>query len=217
MYTPEGARKILNEEYPIEIRQKFLPAVRLAYKMVKDLKDDKEWIAWIGSEDLLVHLRIYAVEFMISRLVDKGELPDSFRYRIARNVADNCNHLELLSRRSILTISHVHRPKQVPRYADFRLNLGISNQLLLAPEFADLVRHPGDKFFALLTHGKGEDAPGFVNIGIPNGHVRSWADRINLMKEPQYVDNISRQEEIPDPTELMDFKLKIEGDLKSDG
>ena len=216
MLYQEDPKKLLNSEYPLQIRQQFLPATIEAYNMVKTVAEDKEWISWIGSKDLLVHMRIYAVQFQISKLVDNGALSDKFRYKIARNVADNCNHLEISSDRSVMTISHVMYEKKVPPRAEFRLNKGISNQIALDLGFEEFSRRATDPFYVLLTHGGDEESLKFVNIGIPDAYVQKWAYRKNLFNEPYTLPQID-SEKIQDTKELMNFKTKIEGAIKKDG
>lgn len=215
MPSQEDPKKLLESEYPIEIRKKIRPAVNHAYKMVNILSEDEEWISWVGAKDLLVHLRIFAVQFKITELIDDGELPSRFHYKIARNVADNCSHVEIVSDRSVMTISHVSGEKQIPRRAEFRANKGISNQMVLDLGLEEFTRRTTDRFYVLLTHG-GSDNPEFVNIGIPDAFVQTWVHRINLLKEPHLLP-VTDSEKIQDPRELMNFKSKVEGALKQDG
>lgn len=216
MSNHEDPKKLLNSEYPLQIRKYILPATIEAYDMVKLAAEDKEWISWIGSKDLMVHLRIYAVQYQISKLVDNGVFPNKFRYKIARNAADNCNHLEIYTDRSVMTISHVKYEKKIPPRAEFRLNKGISNQIALDLGFEEFYRSATDPFYVLLTHGGDEDGLKFVNLGIPDAYVQKWAWRINLFNEPYSLPQID-SEKIQDTKELMNFKTKIEGAIKKDG
>ena len=177
--------------------------------MVNLLKQDYDWIRWPGSRDILVHIRRVAVEFELQRVIDNQS---DIRYSsvIARNAADNCNHLEIRSNDSVLTVSQVPRPTMVPRHAIFRDNYGVGNQTLLG--LYDEPTVPGDRVYTLLTHGYYSDQPAFVCLGIPSPAMDGWICRVNLMLEPHQI-NLPETEKITDG-ELVALKSHLQKSVK---
>lgn len=179
------AIQLIDEEFPRSIRSHFVPTIKRAYELVEELKRDNDILNWPIGEDIIPYLRKVATEFEFMRRIKTGQLP--LNYRIKKNVKMNCHHLEIVSNRSILTINQVRKAKHVPRKAEFRTNLSLSNQLLF--DFAkDDYRIIDSPYYIILTHGYAGRLPEFVYLGVPQANVRQWIGRIDLLREPYQLD-----------------------------
>ena len=202
---PTDARTFLNDELPVPIRPLFVAAVSRAYAIVADHFNEFDFLNWPVGRDHLRFLRRVAVEYQIKHLIDKNQLP--LRYRIAPNAIDNCRHLEIITGRSIVTISQVVSPGSVPRRADYRNNLSLCNQISF--DFQedcgeDAVFVLDRPYYILLTHGYMRREPDFICLGIPEPSVKGWITQINLLREPHQV----ALPEIEPETEEMLVQLK---------
>lgn len=206
----------LKDEFPIRERTQFVPAVRRAYSLIKEISQQNDFLNWKVGRDLLPYLRNAAVEFEFKRLIDKGAL--NYKYRISMNQRRNCNHLEIISPNCVLTISHVPRKIAVPRKALFRSNLSFINQMsifsILGLQDDDICE---DKYYAIMTHGgstRSLSVPEFVNLGLPCTDVKEWAEILDLTSEP-YV--IEIPEEAINADDLLEFKVHIENNELNKG
>jgi hypothetical protein len=174
------ASALLNEDFSAPVRSLFVPAIKRAYVLVDEHANSWDMLKWPVGRDIVGYLRRVAVEFEVKKLIDGNLL--KLEYRIAKNAADNCHHLELLSKHSVMTFSQVTTPTAFPRPAIFRNNYSISNQLCW--DFNDWSTVKNGPFYVILTHGYGGRVPDFVTLGVPEAHIRGWIVRINLLKEP---------------------------------
>ncbi|WP_018130571.1 hypothetical protein [Effusibacillus pohliae] len=199
---------ILNRNFPISIRSHFVPAITRAYEKTLQLFKQNEWLNWVVGKDIISVVRRIAVEYELMRTMDLLNVT----YRISPNAIDNCRHLEVITKECILTVSQVRRKDQVPRKAEYRTNLSVSNQFSL-PLFDDEPTLPESPYYVLLTHGFAGHAPSFVMLGLPKPYVSGWVgQQIDLLKEPHRTTSSQDQEDAD--TQLVGLKQHIIERLK---
>lgn len=199
--------EFIDQEVPSLVRQQLSLAVGKAYSLVYQIGDVVEILQWPVGKDLDGYLRRIAVEWEIKRLCDAGQIP--IDYRIAKNVGNNCHHVELYTNQSVITISQVPSLRAIPQRSIFRENLSMSNQLRLNLTFPDgnpVYRSKGSTIYLLLTHGYSGERPDFVTLGIPEPEMNGWITQINILKEPQHA---LLQPEVVDEEILVRFKQHL--------
>lgn len=180
------AKTLINEELPIQVRSLLVSAIKEAYILAEAHFQGNEFLNWLVGKDLLPYLRRVAVEYLIKRLLDNKRLP--FQYEIRYNSIRNCRHLEMLTNRSVITISQVPTQISLPRNAEFRNNYRLMNQTTLdfGPKYS--LNFTDGPFYILLTHGYARKEPDFICLGVPKPpEEKGWIERINLLKEPHQV------------------------------
>jgi hypothetical protein len=202
-------KKFLRSEYPTKTRNQFVPAIRRAYALVKEIQQQNDFLNWKVGFDFIPHLRNVAVEFEFKRLIDKGVL--DLGYRIATNHSKNCHHIEIITDNCVMTVSHVQNKIAAPRKAIYRSNLSFNNQMSIF----DLLGFENDTYdigknYSILTHG-GLDAnkmPKYINLGLPNSEIKQWFELIDLTIEPQVL--VIPEEVITEDEIVLEFKEHIE-------
>lgn len=193
----ENAKELLNREYPLSIRSKFVPIIKRAYSAVAQLKRENEILNWSVADNLTGHLRNVAVEFEFKRMIDNNQLP--LRYHILPNKRRNHKHIELITSNSVATISHLNNKYKTPRKAVFRTNLSLINQLMfdVLNDSIDIVDSP---YYILITHGGRGDSLDFVTLGVPEPYVNGWIYYIDLKSEFQQISHPVEEEIVEEET-----------------
>lgn len=185
-------KRLIDQGLPASVRSQLALAIYRGYALVEALRNDVALLKWEVGYDLLGYLRRVAVEFEIKRLIDNGNVPQTYRYRIGWNAAQNCRHIEVFNERCVVTVSQVQQPGAIPRLAVFRTNLGIGNYQLAFDfengrvndgRYAEAKKIP----YFLLTHGYGKAVPDFAFLGIPAPDVRSWIFKLDLLSESRHI------------------------------
>ncbi|WP_427339575.1 hypothetical protein [Caloranaerobacter sp. DY30410] len=112
----ENAKELLNREYPLLVRLKFVPIIKRVYSAETQLKCENEILDWSVADNLTGYIRNVAVEFEFKRMIDNNQLP--LKYRILPNKRRNYKHIELITSNSIATISHLNNKYKTPREAE---------------------------------------------------------------------------------------------------
>lgn len=182
----KDSTEFIKGEYPSTVRSQFVPMVSRAYSVVEQLMTDNEILNWSIGNNMRGYLINTAVEYEFKRMIESGRLPLS--YRIGSNLRKNHQHIEVCSNHSILTISQMKNSNKPPRKAYFRANLGYSNQLMMQ-FLEDDIKVIDSPLYIVLTHGSKHGNLEFVNLGMPQPHLNTWISCIELMQEPQLIEN----------------------------
>lgn len=218
----EPSKKLINDDLPLKIRSQLVPAVQRGYAIVNKLHKEVEWLDWIVGKNYYGHLRNAAVSFAIKqRIVQKNFGID---YRISTNNRKNHFHLELITKQSVVTISHVANQNSVPRPAVYRKQHSLHNQLqlidlngILTVDDGSLYKGDNDPYYMILTHGSSSIKPEFICLGVPQVGVRQWIHQIDLLREPRLVENELPEIEKIDNEELLTFKEQFKKGVQGDG
>ncbi len=186
MKTNINAQNLINKEYPIRLRSKFVPMVRRAYSAIDQLITENEVLNWSVADNLVGNLINTAVEFEFKRMIDKGDL--KLEYNVSFNKRKNHKHIELISQNTISTISQVKNKYSVPRKAIFRNNLSCSNQLMFDIYDNSLNFKESPKYI-LLTHGGKNGNVDFLNLGMPQPYNKGWIYCFDLFSEFEQISN----------------------------
>lgn len=201
------AKEVLNSELPLSTRAHFVPTIKRAYSMVNAIINQNEFLNWKVGKDIMPLLRRVAVEFEFKKLIDSNKFP--ITYKIAPNAIENCRHLELLTKKSIVTISQVRDEKRVPRKAIYRNNLSLHNQMGLFEFPGDEPKEPDDPYYIILTYGGySKNDPEFIKLGIPSPLVREWIYQIDLLVEPYIM--LTPEENIITEESLVALKKEVQ-------
>lgn len=169
---------------PIDIRDNLItpsvalsliPAFSAAYELATLAANDYKFLGGDLKEQILPHLRNWAVEYELKRRALSGFIP--FTGSFESNSRNNHRHLVLRNGIFLLTVSQTHRITELPRDCVFRNEYSINGQYIM-DEFD--VDSSEKSVYAILTHGHGKDAPGYILCGIPSPDMKTWAQAVNL-------------------------------------
>lgn len=182
-----------------------IPAFIASYGMATFAADTVDFLGgWEIREQILPHLKNWAVEYELQRRAREGIIP--FECTIVPNVRKNHRHVELRKDGFVLTVSQTHSIRAMPRDCVFRNDHCMDGQIALAG-FESGDSDASKEIYAILTHGNGTAAPSFVLCGIPNPDMTSWAQHVNLFdvaKGMSVVDPSPVDDEI-----LLDYRIKV--------
>ncbi len=181
MNNSDSGRKILEQDFPRKSRTEFVRTIKQAYKIVKRLEGDWDYLGSVLGKNIITPFSDIVVECEFMRKIDLGELP--YTYKILPNSVGSHFHTEFLSKNFVFTISQIDKNGKLPRKADFRINNSLNNQLPLMIEES---KQTDIQYYAILTHGKYIRGLSFVNLGIPDDRNGKWMDNclMRLMSEP---------------------------------
>ena len=181
--------KIILSNFPVNVQQRMVQSVQLAYSIADQVVEQNPWLNWSVGLDHLGYLRNIAVEHALKLMITNVQ---GLQCHIKPNHRKNFGHIEICSKDCILTVCQVHRPLAVPRQAVYRKNLASSNQLAIAGfEDEDLFQDHGDEpNYLILTHGCRRNtlgqSPSFIGIGFPNASGNAWHDFIDVTYLTKY-------------------------------
>lgn len=161
-----------------DVAASLIPAFAAAYGMAVSVADSIDFLGgWELREQIIPHLKNWAVEYELHRRAIAGTIP--FECTVVPNIRKNHNHIELRKNGFVLTVSQTHSIRSMPRECIFRNDRCMDGQLALSGfESRD---HDGSKeIYAILTHGRGLVSPAFILCGIPNPNMSSWAKHEDL-------------------------------------
>ena len=176
------------------VASSLISAFMSAYEMAVSASDEIDFLGGDLREQIMPHLRNWAVEYEINRRALSGILP--FTCNFENNSRNNHRHLELRRGDYLLTISQTHRFFDLPRDSVFRNEYCMNGQYCLEG-FDESVDSSSKNIYAILTHGGGHTTPNFILCGIPAPDMRSWAQSVNLF-------NVAGTLEIVDSTPVTD-------------
>jgi hypothetical protein len=208
--VPINCIDFINQEVPLHTRAKLVPIIKESYLLVNDSIKNSPFLNWEIGLRHSGYLRPIAIQFLIKRAVDQGQV--NIRTRIGTNSKKTSKHLELVTDNAVITISQVMSSKKIARPAFFRKYYQNADQLLFNFENKD-EKVSDQPIHLLLTHGYGGLTPRFINLGIPNKNG-SWIDRINLMNEPHVIttpESDRIKEEVITEEKLVSFKKFVQG------
>lgn len=172
--------EFLKNEYPVKYRAQFVPIIRQAKEIVKQLYSEQPLFQSATAENERSKIVNIAVEYEFQRRIEEGLLP--FDYNIKYNSAKNHKHLEIITKHTIMTISQVSNKTGIPRSAKFRSNLAYSNQMVM--EFLkDTIRINDSKAYILLSHNSKTENVKRVILGLPAPDTKSWIYSLDLLNE----------------------------------
>ncbi len=203
----KNAYDLINKEYPISIRSKFPAMIERAYDAVAQIKESVEFLNWPLGDNLEGYLRNVAVGYQFKKMIENNQLP--LKYRIALNKKKNYKYIEVLTDNAILTISQVQNKSSIPRYADYRTNHSLSNQLMF-DIVDDLVEVKESPKYIILTYGGPNDELEFVRLGVPEPYVSGWILQIDLYQE---LCQIVSEEETSEEEKLVDLKQYLKNEV----
>ncbi|MEA4954365.1 MAG: hypothetical protein VB096_02455 [Pseudoflavonifractor sp.] len=155
-----------------------IPAFKSAYGMAAYTADTIDFLGGELKEQILPHLKNWAVEYELHRRCAEGIIP--FDSSFALNSRKNHRHLELRRDGFVLTVSQTPHIHSMPRECIFRNDHNLDGQLIMEGCGLDDLEGNGD-VYAILTHGQGSATPGFVLCGIPNVNMTYWSQHVNLL------------------------------------
>src|SRR5438094_328036 len=119
------AEKFIEQEVP-PLRRAVLPkALRAAYEAVDLTLGETAYLQIPGAKMAAQRtLLLYAVEFALQGLVDKGDWPFTYEYEFNRRPTGR--HLAIITPNAILTASQLQDGDAQPRWAGYRENYGLS-------------------------------------------------------------------------------------------
>lgn len=205
---------ILEEEFRPKMRTAFVSAISMAYEFTLKHYNNSDFLKWPVGRNIYKELRGIVTQYMMKKLVE--EKGWSISYAVQPNAIDNCDHLEILTNRCVLTISQVDSKEGLPRKAVYRNDLSVTNQLsfdFYEEGVNDLSKV--SRFYVLLTHGSLNDdskKPDFVRMGFPKPGVRRWECSIDLLSEPHLID-LPIVEDIGSSENLIDLRDYIKSRL----
>ena len=135
--------------------------LRAAYVSVAALAKDTDFLALPSAQ--LGHLRAWASELAIKRLIDSGKWPFDYDWQPYKN--DTGSWLRIRLSHSILSVHQISDPHKTPRKADYRSNGFLNNQGVF--DFAELSeeRRLEGLPHLVLTHGYHDLV--FAHLGLP--------------------------------------------------
>jgi hypothetical protein len=156
--------------------------LRAAYESVDALAGDAEFLRLPSVQ--LGHLRAWAAELAVKRLIDTGKWGFDYEWQPYKNETGHWLRLRLAN--SLMSVHQLGDPSKTPRKADYRSNGFLNNQGVLFPEFIEEQR-PGGLPHLVLTHGYQELA--FACVALPRVVGRGYYARSgNLLKGIHLVD-----------------------------
>ena len=186
------------------ITMSLLPAFISSYGMATFVADTVDFLNWEIREQILPHLKNWAVEYELQRRAKEGIIP--FDCSIVPNSIKNHRHIELRKNGFVLTVSQTHSIREMPRDCVFRNDHCMDGQIALSG-FESGDSEITKEIYAILTHGKGLMAPSFVLCGIPNRDMTSWDQHVNLF---DIVKGISVSDPSPVDNDIMlDYRVKV--------
>jgi hypothetical protein len=172
--SPEA---VIDRLFPVKYQAQLPAALRKAYDAVNQTMTSVDYLGIETGQQLRGHLIGAAVDYQVLQLMLAGLLPDA--YHFPPNRRRTAVHLELITADCIVTFSQVLEPTDFPRFAHFRENLRLNNQLTLPlREFQDAAQNDA-KPHVVLTHGHGQLE--FICLGLPHSRERMWSYRKNLL------------------------------------
>ena len=215
---------ITNNEFKPIVRSNLVAAIQSAYELAVKHYNEFDFLNWSVGRNIFTEFRGIVTQFAIVKLIDQKNL--GLTYKVSPNSLDNCEHIEILSRKSTLTISQVERKGILPRKAVYRNDLAVTNQVSFDfyNEGINNISRP-HRYYFLLTHGSHDDSslgPDFIYLGLPKPGVRQWEYRINLLMEPYLVDlpvveDIGSADNLIDLNEFIKKRLAREEEEKNNG
>ncbi|MCI6487729.1 MAG: hypothetical protein MSA25_06675 [Clostridiales bacterium] len=175
---------------------KLVPAFVSAYELAASAANEIEFLGGELRYQILPHLRNWAVEFELDRRARLGLIPFSSSFE--SNSRNNHRHLELRKGNVLLTISQTHHCIDLPRDCVFR-NEHCENGQYCLEGFEEKVDTASKNIYAILTHGQGKSAPGFILCGVPAPDMKKWSQAVNLydvVRNLELVDDAPVTEEI---------------------
>ena len=166
---------------------KLVPAFISAYELALSAANDIDFLGGDLRYQILPHLRNWAVEFELNRRSQLGLLPFSSSFE--SNSRNNHLHLELRKDNILLTVSQTHRFNDLPRECVFRNEYCEDGQYCMEG-FEEDVDSTDKSIYAILTHGRGKTAPGFILCGIPSPDMKKWSQAVNVLDAVHNLDFI---------------------------
>ncbi|MFQ3857907.1 hypothetical protein ACLK29_18305 [Leptospira kirschneri] len=149
----------INSVFTKEVTDTLYNAVHLGYILTEKAFKELPILKNIGANDIRPHIRRIAVDHALRK--SKERLPTVTSAEYKKNKANNCNHLELIIDRFIITANYVENLTDLPRGAIFRDDLISLNYDLFEK------KEISDKVYLVLTHGGDGVSPLFASLKIP--------------------------------------------------
>jgi hypothetical protein len=200
----DRARAFVEDQLPPHIRAELSPALNSAYASVEALKSDTPILNIPSAQ--LGHLRAWATDWAVKRLIDAGKWPFDYDWQPYKN--DTGQWLRVRLTHSLLSVSQVADPIYPPRDAEFRNNGALNNEPFFAlPEFVEEERVNGLPHL-LLLHGYQELT--HIHIGVPRPRSRGFIYRTpNIISEPYAANDDRPKEEATDAEAIVELKEEI--------
>jgi hypothetical protein len=208
---PDEAREMIEDNIPLNIRNQIVPIIFKAYSLSKEYMRNLGWKEKRLGKEFMGYLVHYAVQFEIINAIESGFL--KIQHKVSPNSGGNCFHLEMITPDFVITQSQVESPKQLPRKAYYRENLGFSNGNLLLELDVDQENRFYSRqkpFHMIITHGYNSQEPKFIFLGIPLKN--EWVSPIDMLKDFKSSSPVVQHgtEEITEE-HLMNFKRSVRG------
>lgn len=174
----------IDDQFPVKSRAHLPTALQTAYESVGALAKDTPFLALPSAQ--LGHLRAWACELAIKRLIDSGKLPYDYDWQPYKNGTGNWLRVRLSH--SVLSVHQLVDATKTPRKADYRNNGFFNNQGVFdLPELVEDTRLRGLPHL-VLTHGHNELS--FAHVGLPKLKGKGYFARTpNLMATLHVVES----------------------------
>lgn len=197
-------KAFLDDQFPRRYRALLPQSLRNAYAAVESLAKDEAILQVESARINLGHVRAWAADLAIERLLKAGQWP--FDYRWASYQRPTGKWLRIHLGASTMSISQVTHEKAIPREAAYRANNVLNNMpfLGLDDSFKEEESVRGLPHL-LLVHGYQQ--LDFIHIGMPNPRASDFGyiyQTPNLLLEPQVIDD-----GLP-PAEGTDAQVEVE-------
>lgn len=168
-------KKELRERVPGGFLEDFISGLVDIYQSTFDILDDLG-IPRAQARDLLPHLRRAKADALLKSIATEYDLEAIDR----KNIARNCNHVEVRVGHFLFTVNAVSGRSEMVRRARFRSSLARNNHPLLFPPelLPELYPHFQDSpMFGMILHGPlypNLSKVGFVSMGFPAPDVPAY-------------------------------------------
>ncbi len=178
---------ILHKALSASCRNFLAQAGMQAYQYSHELLDSTPLILTKRGGSLFPHLVNVVYDLFVKNLCDKGEIP--FVAKEEANVQNNSYFMVFCSDILEFTVSRLSSKNSFPRYANFRHNYALNNDLLsLFPEYEQ--ERPINMAYAILTHGGSSNGMYFSQIGVPRTGTQSWIGKPMVLFDRQRITEV---------------------------
>jgi hypothetical protein len=177
------AELFLDEQLPHKHQALVVPALRSAYESVEALIAETDFLQISSAQP--GHLRAWAADLAVKRLIETGKWPYDFDWQPFKR--DTGNWLRVRLPESVMSVHQLAEASNTPRKAEYRSNGFFNNQgVLELPELVEERRLDGLPHL-VLTHGHNDLS--FIHIGLPSTDGRGYIARSqNLLKHLHVVE-----------------------------
>lgn len=191
------------------VAMSLIPAFSASYGMAAFVADTVDFLGWELREQILPHLKNWAVEYELQRRAKEGIIP--FTCSLVPNSRKNHRHIELRKNGFVITVSQTHSINAMPRDCVFRNDYCMDGQIALSG-FGSGEPDASKEVYAILTHGCGATVPSFILCGIPASNMSLWAQHVNLF---EVVKNMTIIDTSPVDDDIkLDYREKVKVRVK---